>query len=741
MKTFIQGIVLITLVLLTTSVSLAQKSKIVKANKAFDTYSYIDAREIYLQVVENGYDSAEIFKKLGDTYYYNGDYDNASKWYTKLIEKYPGETEPIYFYRGAQSLKSIDKYEESDKLMVAYAALGGSGLIVKHFEDDPQYLKTIALNSQPYKVEKVSINTKFSDFGPSYYNDKLVFASNAVKSDGEKNSVWNDLPFLDLFEADVDDTGKLSNVTELKGDINTDHHESSATFTKDGLTVYFTRNNFINGKKGKDKSKTIRLKLYKATLTGDALWTNVTELPFNNEEYSAAHPALSLDEKRLYFSSDMPGTIGESDIWYVDVFGDNQYSDPVNLGTSINTEARETFPFISDKNNLFFSSDGRSGLGGLDIFITPLNDEGKPGVITNLGAPANSKLDDFGFIIKEEKRIGYLSSNRDGSGGSVDDEIYRVQVICEINITGTVVDADSNALLPGSEVSLLDQNNMLIDKVIVGEDATYAFLAECESQYTIRATKEGYSPNEKVVETPSQGGSIEVPLPLTLNDPCPSNDLGCRLCLQPIFFDFDKWSIRPDAEVELAKILAAMRQYPELIITIESHTDSRADFNYNEALSTRRAKSTLEWLVDNGISRKRLFAIGYGESQLIDRCSSFDECGKELGAKDCTAEQLANPKCSDGVECSEEEHQINRRSMFINRYNLEISNQDVVVEQANMTSQDDAEMSTYTIMKGNTLYSLARRFNMSVDTLKGYNGLTSNNISVGQVLILHAGEK
>ncbi|MCW9038514.1 OmpA family protein, partial [Altibacter sp.] len=291
------------------------------------------------------------------------------------------------------------------------------------------------------------------------------------------------------------------------------------------------------------------------------------------------------------------------------------------------------------RNNLFFSSDGRGGLGGYDIFMAPLDGE-TVGKVSNLGEPANSSQDDFGFIIQEDKRIGYMSSNRDGGRGSIDDEIYRVQEKCEVVITGTVFDKDSKALLPGAEVTLLDGNNTVVEQVIVGQDAAYSFTADCEKQYSIRGSKPQYAPYEKVILTPAESGRVEVPVPLALIDPCPPNDLGCRLKLEPIYFDLDRYNIRPDAAVELAKILAAMRQYPELVIHIESHTDSRASFKYNERLSENRAQSTLNWLVERGISKSRLTAKGYGERQLTNRCS-------------------------DGVECTEEEHQLNRRSMFI----------------------------------------------------------------------------
>ena len=641
MKLLFKKAPLLLIVLLITSVSFSQKSKIEKANKEFNKYSYVDAREIYLKVIEAGYSSAEIYKKLGDTYYYNSEYKSASKWYSSLVSEFPGDVEADYYYRAAQSLKSVGNYEESDRLMDLYVSKGGAGYISENYKSNPDYLKSIAEDARDFNVDKTTINTSFSDFGASFYMNKVVFASNTERADGAKTLSWNGLPYLDLYEADVDENGNLSNVMELAGDVNTKYNESSTAFTKDGKTLYFTRNNYFEGKKGRDKNKTIRLKLYKATKGGDSLWGNIEEMPFNSEEYSVAHPTLSVDEKKLYFASDMPGTLGMSDLWYVDILEDKTYGVPVNLGSTINTEARESFPFISNKNKLYFSTDGRAGLGGLDVYVAPLKEDGSiTGEITNLGEPANSSDDDFGFIINEETRIGYVSSNRDGDGGSVDDDIYLIKERCVVLISGLVTDIDTGVLLPGASVSLLGEDNTLVDTIIVGADAHYSFTADCDTQYSVRGTKSQYAPKEELVRTPSESGNMVVPLRLKLIDPCPPNDLGCRLTLQPIYFDFDRFNIRPDAEIELAKILAAMREYPQLVIHIESHTDSRGDDLYNEILSEKRAQSTLNWLVDQGIDRERLSAKGYGETQHIN-------------------------ECSNGVKCTEEEHQLNRRSMFI----------------------------------------------------------------------------
>ncbi|MBT8263173.1 MAG: OmpA family protein [Bacteroidia bacterium] len=633
MKTLLKKSILLSLVLLFTGLTFAQKKEIEKADKEFDKYSYIDAREIYLKVVEDGYTSAQIFKNLGDTYYWNSEYDSAAKWYQRLVNEFPNEADAMYYYRAAQSLKSLGQDDVAGELMEAYIRKGG----------DPKIIQATNTSFMEYEVElqKVSVNTENSDFGSAFYGDKLVYASATVQTEGDKIHEWNQQPFLDLFEADMDENGMLSNPTKLNGEVNTRFHESSAVFSKDGNTMYFTRNNFIDGKKGRDKEKTIRLKLYRATKSSETYWTNIEELPFNSEEYSVAHPALSLDGKKLYFSSDMPGTTGMSDIWYVNILEDGAYGSPMNV-TVLNTEARESFPFISENNNFYFASDGRGGLGGYDVFMVPLGESGIPnGEIKNLGAPTNSNKDDFGFIINEQKRIGYVSSNRDGEKGSVADEIYRVQERCEVTIAGTITSDVDNKPVANATVTLLDENSIVVKTMTAGPDGTYSFdgMAECSSVYVVRAIGDGCEYNEKLVTTPNVSGTVMADLVLEC-DPCAPNDLGCRLKLEPIYFDFDRYNIRPDAEIELAKILAALRQYAELVIHIESHTDSRGNDAYNEALSEKRAQSTLEWLVSKGIDRNRLSAKGYGEYQLTNQCSN-------------------------GVECTEEEHQLNRRSMFI----------------------------------------------------------------------------
>ena len=617
---------------------------IYSAAKDFERYNYVNAQKSYVKFAESGDESIEVVKSLADTYYLNSQYDKAAVWYNKLLTNYSDQISAEYYFKASLSLKSLGDYKGADYIMSEYIKRTDKIIIRNEFNSNQQYLDTIEKNSNLYSISKTSINSSKSDFGPSYYGSSQVVFASANKGSGSEDYTWTGEPFLDLHIADIDVNGDLVNNTPFNGGINTKFHESSTTFTKDLKTMYFTRNNYFKGEEKWDDENTIKLKLYRASMQDDDSWGNIEELPFNSDQYSVAHPSLSLDEKRIYFSSDMPGTFGKSDIWYVDIIDKENYGRPVNLGPNINTEERESFPYISSENVLYFSSNGLMGLGGLDIFMTALNSKGFPTSTTNLGEPVNSRYDDFGLIINPEINRGYLSSNRDGFDGSSSDEIYTFfEDICLVSLAGVVTDIRTGDLIPGSKVQLIGEDLEVIAEQIVGEDARYNFkkdIIDCSILYRITAGNgKAYKPASKDLTTPSISQAIIVDLALDWATECAPNDLGCILELKPLYFDFDKSFIRADAAVELQKVLEAMNEYPEMIISFESHTDSRGNDIYNENLSERRAKSTRGWLLDRGISPDRLTAKGFGESQLLNQCAN-------------------------GVRCSEEEHQQNRRSFF-----------------------------------------------------------------------------
>jgi len=625
----------------------SQEMQLKKANSNYENFQYINAIKMYEKVVEKGYKSVELFSKLGDSYYFQSKLKEANNWYDKLFslnEKLKSE----YYFRYAQTLKAVGNYKKADVMMDVFNQVNSSDLRAILSKEQINYLDEIKNNSGRYTIQNAEINSEFSDYGTSFYKNTLVFTS-ARDTGGVfvKKHSWTNQSFTNLYSSLIADNGNLSEPQKFSKKIDSKYHESTPVFTNDGLTMYFTRNNFLNGKKGRDSEKGILLKLYKATKNREN-WCNVTELPFNSNEYSCAHPALSPDEKTLYFSSNMPGTKGMSDIYKVDIFSDGNFGKPVNLGDKINTEARETFPFISNNNELYFASDGHPGLGGLDVFVTQLKDDGTYGKIKNVGEPVNSNFDDFGFIMNTDTKSGYFSSNREKDNLGYDD-IYKctetrpIPKDCQQNLKGVVVDSNTKVPIQGVKLVLFDINYVKFDEKI--SDATGRFdfgTIDCGNSFRIISENKDFDTLEKMVLITKDSDLKELEILMTpkLQPIQVGSDLRKTLGIEIIYFDLDKANIRKDAEVELAKILEVMKQYPTMEIDVRSHTDCRQTEIYNFILSNKRAKATIKWLVANGIDSKRLIGKGYGESQLVN-------------------------KCADDVLCSEAEHQVNRRSEFI----------------------------------------------------------------------------
>lgn len=626
----------------------AQKAALKKAEKKYDTYAYIDAIEIYEQIAKKGYKDEKMFQKLGNAYYFNSEFDKAENAYRELFTMNPDQKEELMF-RYAQSLKSVGKYDEAEAMMVKFNAKAGNDQRAVLFKDNRDYLEVIKTNSKRFYIEDAGINSEYTDYGSSLVGNQLVFATardtgNFIK----RRHKWNNKAFTNLYNAEVkgDFDASLGKPMRFQKSISTKFHESTPIFTKDGSTMYFTRNNFNKGRQGENRYGIILLKLYRATLI-NGKWDNVIELPFDSDEYSTAHPALSADEKTMYFVSDMPGSYGQSDLYRVTVNDDGTFGTPENLGPEINTPGRETFPFITDENELYFASDGHPGLGGLDVFVTKIKKGGTFSGVQNLGQPLNSRKDDFAYLLDTKTRTGYFTSNREGGKGF--DDIYKFTELkklnCEQILEGVVRDSETNEPIADAQVVMYDGEMEKMQTVKTNKDGQYTFEPiDCDTKYFIRADKVDYETNEVPYKTPKSTGNTY--LPLTLKKRLVKIEQGTDLArpdvldIPTIYFNLDKWFIRKDAAFELEKVLAVMNQYPTMKIDVRSHTDSRQTNKYNQVLSDKRAKSTIAWLVKNGISADRLTGRGYGESQLVN-------------------------KCADGVKCTEAEHQMNRRSQFI----------------------------------------------------------------------------
>lgn len=631
----------------------SQDKRLSKADEDFAEYAFVDARAVYLDVAKSGYASADLFKKLGDSYYFNAELEESVKWYEELVTGYEQEVDPEYLFRYSQSLKSVERYKEADRVMERFNQLSGNDQRGEYFVSTRDYLRFIEMQSGKFRLNKLFVNSKFSDYAPSFnHQGQLIFASsrgggnNMIKTLHE----WNEMPFLDLYTSDV--IGERASLTEpkkVKGKINTRFHESSTTFSQDGNTIYFTRNNYTDKHLGSNSQGTILLKLYRAVKEGNK-WGEAEELPFNSNEYSVAHPSLSADGSKLYFASDMPGSKGQSDLYVVDVQEDGSFGEPENLGDRINTEGRETFPYISDSGSLYFASDGHVGLGGLDIFVSVPEAFGFS-TPYNVGKPVNSSEDDFAFVLKEGTKLGFFSSNRSGGKGS--DDLYSFRQTedliteCSQYVEGVVTDSQTRELLVNAEVVLMDDENKVIGTTMTDTKGYYKLNVACEDSYVLRGSKDSYSPTEAVLETHTaleymhnlplqlgRGGFGEKPVK-------EGDDLAKLLQLEIIYFDLDKSFIRNDAEVELQKIISVMRQNPTLKVDVRSHTDSRASDDYNMYLSERRAQSTIKYIIKKGgIDAARLSGRGYGETVLINQCAN-------------------------GIDCNETQHQLNRRSEFI----------------------------------------------------------------------------
>lgn len=627
-----------------------QATKLIqKADEFFNKMWYAEASELYEQALQDKSNySFEVLEKAGDAHYFNTNMEQAYKWYTILFEKYEEEMSADNVFKYAHSLKGNGKYARSKKLMRLYS---------KKMEDENEIsslapknevvLDEILNSAKKFEIQNLSINSEYSDFAPMFHNENdIVFASaNDSSFLSTRRYKWDNQPYLDLYVGQLnEESSDIKDAVKFSKKLNTKYHEAGVTFSPDNETMYFTRNNY--GKKLRRDSKGVNhLKIYRSQKV-DGEWTEATELPFNSDSYSTGHPALSKDGKKLYFVSDMPGSMGDSDIFVVDVLEDGNFSSPKNLGPEINTEQKEMFPFING-DKLYFSSNGHTGLGGLDVYEATYDEENGFSDVKNLGKPINSNKDDFSYIINEETKSGFFASNRDGGKGF--DDLYSFkhltieEVPTNVNaIAGVVTELVTGDVMPKALVQLLDENNVKLKEIETGEDGSFIFEdLDADTKYILKTNKETYFVNEQSVTT-LENDTINVTIAMKkLKEMIAVEDGIRKLKTEMIHFDFDKSYIREDASKELDKLVEVMTEYPNMVIKIESHTDSRGSAVYNDYLSDKRAKSTRDYIISQGIDPNRIeSAIGYGEQQLLNECNGR-------------------------VPCPEEKHYLNRRSEFI----------------------------------------------------------------------------
>jgi outer membrane protein OmpA-like peptidoglycan-associated protein len=689
----------------------AQDQELIRAKRFFDKTYYTQAIILYEKLAETK-PSQEVIKNLADSYYYTNDLIKAQRYYRLLVSNYNKDLDRQYYFRYAQTLKASNSYADANLVLKEYYAKSTNSQDSIYFQKELKELENVSAIGNRFDIKNLAINTPNSEFGAVRFKDNLVFASVKLKPGlFDKKYKWDNETYLNLVKVPISNINSTeADVTYFADELKTGMHEANAVFTKDGKTIYFTRNNSKNGNKRKNDQKISNLQIFKAEFV-DGKWINTVSLPFNSPNYSVEHPALSADEKVLYFASDMPGSLGSFDIYSVNI-NKEAFDTPKNLGPIINTDKREQFPFVSNDNKLYFSSDGHLGYGSLDVFVSDItgNEYSKP---TNIGLPLNSNLDDFSFNIDSDTKEGYFASNREGGKGS--DDIYQFKEIkelivedCKQFIAGTITDIDTKLVIENATVILEDSDKKTLNTFTTSADGKFSFTVACESSYTVVAFKEKYTNESKTLvldktRDKTNDGSLalksleaikleekeiaenkrkqeiiieeenkkkEALAAIALKEADKKvkadeiaateikkkekvdqilkqekdvvKDSKDRLIIKtdPIYFDYNMWYIRKESKVVLSRVVTLMNKYPGMVIEIGSHTDSRGNAKFNEDLSQKRANSTREFIIQSGINANRVTAKGYGESVPIIKCKTDDAC-------------------------SEEEHELNRRSEFV----------------------------------------------------------------------------
>jgi len=626
--------------------SVSAQSNLKKANKLFKEFSYVDASKAYEEYLEKEKSpSTQTLKNAGDSFYYIDDKRNALKWYQKLYDIQGTSIPDDYFIRYIESLKGVLDYDKADKITKEYLASKGDQKRIASYTRLKKQMDSLSKEKPLYTIRNLEINTDKSDFGPAFYGDKVVYSSSKDTTKfKEKLYNWNRQPFLNLYVAERNiANGSLFNETVFLPNAMTKYHEATVAFTPDLQTVYYSTNIVRKKKLVNDEEGTNNFKIVKGTIA-DGKLTKPQDIFFNNKKYSAGHPALSEDGKWLFFASDMPGGYGGSDLYVCQIAEDGTIGPPKNLGPEINTAGNDMFPSFSN-GTLYFASDGHFGWGGLDIYESKFKQDATFSEPKNLGAPINSNKDDFAYIVDPKDTYGYFSSNR--AQGKGDDDLYyftKEKAPCNQWVSGKVTNSKSKLPIAEATVIVADMFGDKISEVATNTFGTYRISVPCGMKVKVSATKPGHSTDEKELESKKVNGAEIKDVDFELSK---YEDLVVidgdkeKIDINPIFFDYDKSDITPQAATELDKVVFAMSKFPNIKIKIESHTDSRGKDAYNMKLSDSRAKSTRTYILSKGIDPSRIeSAIGYGESRLTN-------------------------KCKNGIKCTEAEHLANRRSDFI----------------------------------------------------------------------------
>ena len=600
-----------------------------KGVKNYDKMAYANAIDNFEHYLQKKNEPADAKIKLANSYRLINDIPNAEKWFSQIVDL--PESEPINMFYYAKLLMSQEKYKDAAFWFNRYLEKVPDDFVAEMLLVSCKSVDTFKKDTTLFTVKQADIPEISTAFAQVPYGDGIMFTADKISFKNSSTANWTGRSYLDIYFSQKDHNGKWLSPMLLKGNVNGQYHEGPACFNKEGNVVYFTRSNYAKKKLAKSSKSENNLQLFRAELVGDK-WTNVTSMPFNSDEYSCGHPSLSPDDKTLFFISDMPGGAGGTDI-YKTTFDGTNWSKPENLGDVINTSGNEMFPYIHSDGTFYFSSDAHNNLGGLDVFMSSY--DGKKWLqVENLNYPLNTSKDDFAFVLNEDNKTGYVSSNR-GDG----DKIYEISKNDPTFIlSGFVSQKGKPGLMIDSaviEIQNLTENTK--ETVLTNKLGSYKVKLKAKCEYIIKASKPMYF----TVTGPRNMSMIgkKISENFTANFELDQIIIEKPIVLENIYYDLDKWFIRPDAAKELDRLVQLMNDNPTLTIELSSHTDSRAGDQYNLVLSDKRAKAAVEYVASKGIDKNRMRWKGYGESKLVNHCKN-------------------------DVVCTEEEHQQNRRTEF-----------------------------------------------------------------------------
>jgi outer membrane protein OmpA-like peptidoglycan-associated protein len=603
------------------------------AEKHYANYEFATAAGLFENVVKEHPDNTKAQFRLADCYYKVNKHKEAEAAYAKVISS--PETTPYDQLTYARVLKENGKYSEAKKWFDKYLQSDpGNRAVNNQMNSCDSSLHHSGLLPF-YVLTKINFNVAGSVFSPVITGDTLLVAAEAPVKKEEQHKSWTGHGYLDVYFANPD---KPEHLKPIGGNVNTDLHEGPAVLAPSGKQLYFTRSYMLEKDPAKAKDNDNHLELCVAEKGSDGNWTVIKCLGMNSPEYSCGHPAISPDGQKLFFASDMPGGMGGTDIYYCNL-ENGSWSKPINAGPLVNTNGEEMFPTIQQPIpgtiHLYFSSDGHPGAGGLDIFKAEVKGTNIT-TVKRMEAPFNTVNDDFGITFKKDGKSGYFSSNRGDNTGH--DDIYHFQRLDpKYFVSIEVKEKNTGALVPNAVVEVSHSRKGTLQKMTADANGKIFFHADSSTNYAAVTTKDGYFKAYGAVNTGGFHGQLMDTSFVTLT--IEQIILNKPIRLDNIYYDYNKADIRPDAAIELDKLVKIMVDNPQIKIELSSHTDCRGSDTYNAKLSQRRAESAVKYIISKGIAPDRITAKGYGESKLLN-------------------------ECDDGVKCTEEQHQFNRRTEF-----------------------------------------------------------------------------